>query len=453
MSVSVILFTLISYSTGWMVLRHWRSTHTQTALAAFPIGLGIIILSTILLLHTPLPYHAASFVVWHSILLSPLYIYLWYKNPVSTKEAYLPALTLSAILSVQYLFYVFNYSFFTPDSFGFIDAGHWLIESQGDHTSLYGASSTYMKVLHSIAIICGVDYFSGLFPSITLLLIATIGITLYHYIPSPHSYWLIPAAIGLYASIPQTLVQMFYYNMHGLCATYIAISAMYFLKDEINPKPLWLALGLLALTRVETPLYATILALTYISYNPKTFKEGAIGFALLASFTPFTTIIVGNDQTFGTLPLILMGSLPLILVLIIYTAKEKLLKASHYLLPVALYGLLLIAFILNKSHMTISSTRLLQNFSEFGLWGYIWHLAVIITLLTSSYARKHSDKASYLLVALICAIFVTITISYFRIPYRIGWSDSGNRIMFHYLPLLILWVSTASYHWHNNKSN
>lgn len=109
--------------------------------------------------------------------------------------------------------------------------------------------------------------------------------------------------------------------------------------------------------------------------------------------------------------------------------------------------------VLRPDHMSVSTANIISNlFNQHEGWGYLWWFITGITLIhwaPISSARAQVDSlreglnqqtqrvlGSFFLLAL----FAIIAIGIFRQPYRIGWSDSANRIIFQLLPVLLVWL-------------
>ncbi len=109
---------------------------------------------------------------------------------------------------------------------------------------------------------------------------------------------------------------------------------------------------------------------------------------------------------------------------------------------------------LAPKHMLESTSSFVQNLLSFqGGWGYTWWfvLGIGAVLGFGSYSGSPStinalQQAGILQVRRLLITFFLVTctaviaIGLFRIPYRVNWSDSANRIVFQLLPFLTVWL-------------
>lgn len=118
--------------------------------------------------------------------------------------------------------------------------------------------------------------------------------------------------------------------------------------------------------------------------------------------------------------------------------------------------LLYAVHVISPDHMGESSASVIHNlFSPTEGWGYFWwwmaaSIAGIWYLLTS--VRDETECAggnhqhqviSVLGAFLLVSLAVILAIGLFRVPYRVGWSDSANRIVFQLTPVVLIWLFTA----------
>ena len=82
-----------------------------------------------------------------------------------------------------------------------------------------------------------------------------------------------------------------------------------------------------------------------------------------------------------------------------------------------------------------------QNMTETGRWGYFWYCTAAAIAL-SVFKFKRQPLNLFLLVGLASLLFI-IDISFTRIPYRLGFGDSGNRMLTHVAPLLWFYATAV----------
>jgi hypothetical protein len=112
--------------------------------------------------------------------------------------------------------------------------------------------------------------------------------------------------------------------------------------------------------------------------------------------------------------------------------------------------------VLQPAHMSASTSSVLSNLIvQNEGWGYFWWFVVAIIPVcwwNPSLARSRVDvlrevpdqhAQRVLLTFFALALLATIVIGLFRQPYRVGWSDSANRIIFQLVPVLLVWLYGA----------
>jgi hypothetical protein len=106
---------------------------------------------------------------------------------------------------------------------------------------------------------------------------------------------------------------------------------------------------------------------------------------------------------------------------------------------------LTILFIVAPNHGWISIKSMLMNLFLFaGHWGVFWWL-VAIAIITQKFRRSNiveSAPAEHGLIFLLGVVVVSVIIalSFFRVPYRVGYGDSGNRLMLMAFPFFVIYL-------------
>jgi urea transporter len=103
---------------------------------------------------------------------------------------------------------------------------------------------------------------------------------------------------------------------------------------------------------------------------------------------------------------------------------------------------LVVAFLLKGEHMQVSAQRFFYNLFIDGLWGSFWWVCVTALIIQLFYYKKVSDLTMRFMLSVFLVVLLTFLLSYLRTPYRLGWTDSGNRIVFHIAPVVLLWLAS-----------
>ena len=117
-------------------------------------------------------------------------------------------------------------------------------------------------------------------------------------------------------------------------------------------------------------------------------------------------------------------------------------KQTHVLVVIGLLLLGIIATIVKPEHMVTSFRSMVRNALVAGDWGLTWY--VIAFLATELYVIcRHSIERRWMFVVLVTYVLLVYDLTYFTGAYRIGASDSGNRLILQAVPLVMLYLSTG----------
>ncbi len=140
------------------------------------------------------------------------------------------------------------------------------------------------------------------------------------------------------------------------------------------------------------------------------------------------------------------------LTVIIYTVlihkidKRKRIKLLNVLLVLSL-GVIGFAFITNTPYMLESCGSLITNLFTFrgeigltsGMWGVSPTICLILIIPLSFFSNLPNKRI--FLYMIVFYLNLIIILGYLRnLPYRIGWGDSGNRMLIHITPLVIMYL-------------
>ena len=91
--------------------------------------------------------------------------------------------------------------------------------------------------------------------------------------------------------------------------------------------------------------------------------------------------------------------------------------------------------------MVLSSLNSFSNLMINGTqwWGMIWIFTLVSVILLRG--APHLYFARILSSGVVSFFLLTILISYARVPYRLGWGDSANRMFTHILPIALFYVT------------
>ncbi len=154
-----------------------------------------------------------------------------------------------------------------------------------------------------------------------------------------------------------------------------------------------------------------------------------------------------SELKFGTTPTYGNAALALLLVVFASIATVVRLRRLVELAPWLMLGgtLVLLAYYVNSDPelMRLSMSSLGANAAYVGAWGFFWYVVSPLVAATMVWGRVEADR---LLNFGIVGFFVTLPLmAYLREgAYRVGSGDSGNRMLMHIVPLLVVYLVVAA---------
>jgi len=292
--------------------------------------------------------------------------------------------------------------------------------------------------------------------------------------------------VGLLISTDRFLVMVFYLNSHIIIATAVTLSVYALLVTRSNVSDsntiqastnfvAGVALGVIAISRAEGLITSIIvLCIGYSSLNApvmsisqgqtrdlriahfKLVRYATVPFALIAGCW-FLALGVNSSpaglltSVTGTLQYSSAGFALGLLAL----ASPSLLESIFYLFErnrvalfraafIALFGISLLYFKQNLLLLLDSNlVPILQNLLTRGSWGFFWLFVGVILAATAGEFTRH-DRFWKHLIGWNLVFYVLLGIVRGH-PYRIGPGDSFNRMLTHFLPLIVVYVVTRVY--------
>jgi hypothetical protein len=353
-----------------------------------------------------------------------------------------------------------NFTFTTNDSFWTLSLARQLVEAQGlsPHAGRQLASWGILGVqIEAFGPLIGQEYLRALHPMLWLSLIGSFFFFSRDALVILGSSSRASLGMSMLAttSLSTTvffLFQAFYIHNNFAASTFLWLaSALFWLGTRLRRESLFVPAGLLllafSLTRTETPMAAAILLAALAT-------TGIRRATLLQILLPITTVIL---LWYGRLYL-LIGEGTHILNperVILCIVPIAALTAAALLSPASLWkaaaprtasivlGLLAILlvtlFILKPEHMLSSCQNLFRNLTGGGGWGITWRSMALLSLLAFFRPKfLHQEIFSTTAAAYVLLILVMAGA---RVPYRVSWWDSANRMLVHLLPIVLFYVT------------
>jgi hypothetical protein len=266
---------------------------------------------------------------------------------------------------------------------------------------------------------------------------------------------IVAVVVTVAASSYMTRVQLGLVNSHALVAGYYALGAAAVFAsgaslastsasiERIRAALLGIACAGVALARVEGLLVAALLLTVGISYR----GWSRSSLALLSSVAFILPgIWYARLMTAGASTDIL--SPPRMAVLLAAAAAPLLIalfkKQNHRVLSLNAAVLVLLSAAIfaigweNASGLGGSVAALGINLANTGLWGATWWVVIPLAILALARLTDDQARGGWLVLTFGFVFLVLILGGARKFPYRIGWGDSGNRMMIHVLPTFFL---------------
>lgn len=428
---------------------------------SLPIGIGAwgIIWSLINIILQSVGFHhneigtEVSLAVYS--LISCYFLFKFFKKQKPDKKVLLKFTASLMILLILSLFFESkNYSVFFGDSFA-------LTAWSYDINALLAQGYPLMNLAlaNLTALVMPDYYFFAIHPLIALSLSLIIIDSVYQNSLSNEngisfSILLATMLFLLFVTNNTFIWQSIYVNHHSLAAAYILIFAV--LSFELNESKkgyifLAMVLFMFSFTRIEGFIYAILAVMVFCSnkiYNSRSMNNVLKAFIFISSpFVIYLSATLWDGELFSGKKYFAAYVLS-ILFLVISIKREKLrLKKIFDNLPTVLLSsnifVLSVLFSLNMEHMQKSILNFFSNGFNTDFWGISNYMIIILMILLFTYqiiVKKIKSKNNLLLYYFVISIALTLSLSYFRMPFRRGWSDSGNRMLFHFLPVAYVWV-------------
>jgi hypothetical protein len=361
----------------------------------------------------------------------------------------------------NYFFHLFNFSLATIDSFSLILLG-WVTSFDGmSPYVLYSFTSwgPLVPMLQSFSIFLGVEYLITLEANFGLSVICLFGYVCFsccqQILQNTYKTILISLlSLLVLISTPMFVIQTFFIHTNLPTAAYILLIASivwFFFNDQQES---WLALMFISLIglsicRSETFIYSIpILVLLFVTsrnMSKAILMSSGMFLVFVSSWLlylyiniPRGTVILDKDRIIFLIFAILFF---LICVFVlrnhVIANKVKPLISKFFLLP--FFAMAIIMVIVNPAHMLESNSSIIQNLFVAGDWGVVFWIWVL--LLIAYFVIPQPDINIYLNKLTLSTMLIISCLGFFRVPYRLSWNDSANRLMTMVVPLILLMLA------------
>jgi len=319
----------------------------------------------------------------------------------------------------------------------------------------------FVPFIHSLTNLLGQKLFWQYQPVISLHLIAIVFYTVYSIVRerAPVLRSSVAAALLVFLMVLSDvfLFHVFYIHVNLISALYMYLCVFALAKVQQEPTKAYGSLALLSLiafslVRIEAPLFAiAILLVTTFRWQGWSYGNR------LKLIIPYTLFMVAwYARVYFMLPeypdllteQLTIAFISVFIGLALFTAfsglevLRSIVKQTHVVVVIGLLLLGIIATVLKPEDMATSFRSMVRNALVAGDWGLTWY--VIAFVATELYVLcRHSVERRWMFVVLTTYVLLVYNVTYFSGAYRIGVSDSGNRLILQAVPLVMLYLSTG----------
>jgi hypothetical protein len=241
-------------------------------------------------------------------------------------------------------------------------------------------------------------------------------------------------------------------NSHAACAGFLSLAvALADRRDPANGRRRGvglvslLAAGL-ALTRMEGLILSALLIAFLVALSPVKRRDllllGLVGVCAPAPY--YLRLATANEAGSVLSParilMTLTGILLFVATLWVVThPRARLLVARFTLLAMPVVAL--IACLLQPDSAFESLMALIGNALATGNWGALWWWLLPATVVVTLAPNPTGEQQAWIaLLAALLALLVFLG-ALRQFPYRLGWGDSGNRMLVHVVPVFLLYIA------------
>ncbi len=430
-------------------------------LSGFFWGKLILVLSALLLLVLGAPINQLSILI---LLVSMILIMVGMNVAIKSLKLspgqYILLGSMGAVIfAAAYLLTDPYYVVAGADSF-FIILLSKMLEQYGAHPYAvnyftdWGVISTVFQTFSSAF---NLDYLSGYQTIITGLLFGLLVLSMINAFTESFS---VPLAIVLGGlTIPILLSIMiiehaFFLHTNITAAAFIFVfllSIWHFYQESAVE---WLILGSISLigigfSRIEGPMYAVLFASLAVSIKKTPLKQILyliLPYAILGlAWHAYLYFYIGQTGILNeiNIVIIILLSLAGLIGYAVLSAAVKKADPLQYIVPAILLVGVLIAFITKPEHMAESLYSIGWNLLYLDAWGLTWVLLLLFLPLIFNFPRPDSGNR-FLFFSIAGYFLLVFLFAYLRPPYRLGSSDSANRLIMQILPAILFSISANS---------
>lgn len=384
------------------------------------------------------------------------------RPPVSLLHA---AMASVAVVALAGLAFLTPYRFMTMDSSALLLIGRSLAIHGGFDLSLAGAASidfgwlsnhgALVPILQSTALFFGRDYHPELAPLTAACLLAAF---VWYFAPGAaegalRRRTLACTALALLLSSYFVALHAFYVHNNLIAAAYLFVAVLSVWRSQVEREPQWLSVAALALlgfslARLDSIVMGVLLVLYVASrseFTPAIRTRFAALYCLPMLLWHLQLWRITTDAAAVMPPvraLLIVAGLAAVLLVVSFSRfapLERFWRHAPNLALAALFTALALASARYPAEMANSMDGFFRNLLSQGGWAALWPgLAALAALAALTPPLPAQGVFAYILAAYLPLLQLLALARH--APYRLGWSDSGNRMFLAATPILLFWL-------------
>lgn len=456
-----IAFYLLIYLTGFICVLPLSKKVPAWFLiiSGYVWGLVVWVFCSMIILLCGIPYTWQSMTICISpFIASAVLLSIKLKVPsIKLSNWALLVLTLVMISLLSWKFSETSYVYATQDSFNYINLGRVMAKAGlqpwaiGKFTKL----GLFTPVIQMVGVLQGGEYTSGYQTIMSGILIAILFVSNFQTIKKNTRILTATLLAGLLIPVFVSMIYVkhsFYIHNNLPAGVYLFLAVYAYWCFLQRNEPEWLILGTISITafsftRIEGVLFVVIILILTATLKEHTYHRRLwiiLPYSVIAlSWHIYLLLSVTTNEQLSKQNLLIITTVlcGLIISTIISKWFPKITRKAPQLTIILLLMGLSIGTLLKTDHILVSIKHYWQNLMDVNSWGWTWIL-ILALFPPIIFQKKHPPENLLLLYWIASYILVIFLLVFARIPYRLGETDSANRLMVQILPIIVFTIAS-----------
>lgn len=443
-----------------------RTPLSLASVTGFAWGMFAFELTALAILSAGIPYNAMTVAIGSSVIWLLILAIAAARRALASDALRQLLLSSVAVFVLAWVAGLFSYRFLTMDSSALILVGRSLALHGGFDVALAGEASVdfgwlnnhgaMIPLLQSTALFLGLDFHPTLAPLTAASLIAAfLWFCAYraHVGVNGRPYVLPAIAVTAVFSSYFVALHAFYVHNNLAAALYLFLAVIGVWRAIVERETHWLALTTLALlafslTRLDTFVMSLLLVIFVASrqeFTSAAKSRFAAWYCLPMILWHLQLWRITTDSAAVMPPgraLLIVAGLCLTMVIVFLgrlSFVDRLLREAPFLALAALFAALAAIAFREPGEVASSMDGFLRNLTSQGSWAALWVGIGVLAALAARAAPLSGEAVfAYVLAAYLPLLQILAVMRH--APFRLGWSDSGNRMFLPAAPILLFWL-------------